>query len=425
MKLFVETSPKLPIVSIAVAFRSGSTFDPIGREGLARTTARMLRRGCEGWDADAIEASIDTLGGEFGADSSPVATSAHAEIISRRLEPFLDLCSSLLGAPTFPEEELGRLLREAKAELVEARDSDRTLAARAFRRTLFAGHPYGRRSAGTLPSLDTITRSDVEAFYRRHYTKKTALVAISGDVTEKVAAEIAERLLARLPEGETLTDSVPDPTPAPGRRLVIVDKPERTQTQMVMGWLGSHSHDPDHVAWAVGNTAFGGTFTSRLMQEVRAKRGWSYGASSRVGFDRHRDAFTMWTAPSTTDAPACMQLELDLLAQIRKDGLTEEEVDFTKKYLARSHAFEVDTPRKRVHQPLEEALLDMPEGYHARYLDRVAAVTREEVNEALARRMPEDNLLVAVVATNADSGEALAAALPDVVDVTVAPYDLE
>lgn len=424
MKLFVEASPKLPIVSIAIAFRSGSTFDPAGKEGLCRTTARMLRRGCAGWDADALEARIDSLGGEFGADASPGATTAHAEVITRRLDPFLELCTLLIGAPTFPEEDLGRLLREAKAELIEARDSDRTLAARAFRRTLFAGHPYGRRVAGTLPTLAEITRADVEAFYRRHYTRSNAIVAISGDVSEKGAQEIAERVLSRLPEGEREADAVPEPAPPRGRQLVVVDKPERTQTQMVMGWLGTHGHDDDHIAWLVGNTAFGGTFTSKLMQEVRAKRGWSYGASSRVGFERHRDAFTMWTAPSATDAPACMQLELELLAELKQKGLTEEEVAFTKKYLERSHAFEVDTARKRVHQPLEEALYDLPAGYHARYLDKVRAVSTDEVNAALARRTPVEDLVVAVVATQADTGEALAKALPGA-SVRVDPFDLE
>src|SRR5689334_342619 len=104
MKLFVESSPKVPIVSIAIAFCSGSTFDPPGREGLARTTARMLRRGCEGWTADEIEDRVDSLGGEFGADASSGATTAHAEVISRNLEPFVELCSKLMGAPTFPED---------------------------------------------------------------------------------------------------------------------------------------------------------------------------------------------------------------------------------------------------------------------------------------------------------------------------------
>ncbi len=424
MKLFIEASKKVPIVSIAVGFRSGSTFDPVGKEGLARMTARMLRRGCDGLDADAIEDTIDRLGGEFGADASPSASTAHAEVIARQVDPFLSLAEKLIGSPTFPEVELGRLAREAQAELVESRESDRTLAARAFRRTLFERHPYGRRVAGSLTSLPTITTEDVSAFYRAHYSKANAVVAISGDVSDKGAHEIAERLLSRLPAGEPTNDGVVDAVPTMGRRLVIVDKPERTQTQMVVGWLGTHPRDEDHFAWLVGNTTFGGTFTSRLMQEIRAKRGWSYGASSRVGFDRHRDAFTMWTAPSATDAAQCLALEIELLSQVRKEGLTQEELDFTKSYLSRSHAFEIDTPRKRVHQPFEEALYDLPAGYHAGYLGHVRDVTREQVNAALTRRMPEDDLVVAVVATEADTGDALRSSLARST-ASVDPFDLE
>ncbi|MFO0556054.1 MAG: pitrilysin family protein [Polyangiaceae bacterium] len=425
MKLFVERSAKLPVVSIALGFRSGSSQDPPGLEGLARTTARMLRRGCRGMTADEIEDTIDSLGGEFGADAMPSATTLHAEVISRKLGSYLDVVSRLLGEPTFAEDELGRLLREAKAELVDARDSDRTLASRAFRRTLFEGHPYGRRVAGSLTSLDAIKVEHVWDFYRRHYTQANAVVAVSGDITESGAHELAARLVGGLPAGEPIPQDIPDPTPAPGRRLVLVDKPERTQTEMVMGWTGTDARDDDHVAWLVGNTGFSGMFTSRLMQEVRAKRGWSYGASSRVGFDRHRDAFTMWTAPSATDAPPCLELELELLANLRESGLTPDELAFTKSYLKRSHAFEVDTPRKRVHQPFEEALFDLPEGYHARYLARVGDLTLEEVNAALAKRTPCDDLVIAVVATESETGDALRARIPNLTRATVAPFDLE
>jgi zinc protease len=200
---------------------------------------------------------------------------------------------------------------------------------------------------------------------------------------------------------------VPEPSPPPGRTLVLVDKAERTQTQMALGWLGTHPRDPDHFAWIVGNTTFGGTFTSRLMQEIRAKRGWSYGVSSRVGFDRHRDAFVVWSAPSAKDAPACLELEIELLEALRAKGLTSEELAFTKNYLARSYAFEIDTARKRVHQRLEEALYDLPEGYHARYLERLGQLSLDEVNSALKQRTPVEDLIVAVVATDADTGALL------------------
>jgi zinc protease len=424
MKLFIEASPKIPLVSIVVAFPTGSTHDPVGKEGLTRATARMLRRGCEGLTADAIEEAVDGLGGEFGCDATPTSITVHAEVISRNLDPFVELIAKVLGAPAFDPAEAALLLRESEAEIVESRDNDRVLASRAFRRTLFAGHPYARRVSGTLDTLGALKPEELRAHYGRHFRRDGALVAISGDVTEATARETSERLLARLPEGESPVDAVPEPSPPAGRTLVLVDKAERTQTQMALGWLGTHPRDDDHFAWIVGNTTFGGTFTSRLMQEIRAKRGWSYGVSSRVGFDRHRDAFVVWSAPSAKDGPACLELEIELLRQLREAGLTAEELAFTKSYLARSYAFEIDTARKRVHQRLEEALYDLPEGYHARYQERLRQLTLDEVNASLKTRTPVEDLIVAVVATDMDSGaqlERAAGGRPR----QVVPYDVE
>jgi len=412
-------------VSVLIAFRSGSVHDPAGREGLARLTARMLRRGAAGLSSDQIEDRIDSLGGEFAADTSPSASSVHFEVIRRSLDAFTDLVCDLLARPAFGEAELARLRREAEAELIEARDNDRALCSRAFRRTLFDGHPYGRRVAGSIPAIRAIGHGEVRSLFGSHYTRANALVAISGDIEEDEGQRLAERLLAGLPEGQPVPDATPPPERRPGRHLVFVDKPERTQTQMVIGGLGTHARDEDHVPLLVANTVFGGTFTSRLMQEVRAKRGWSYGASSRVGFDRQRDAFTMWTAPAATDAAACLALQLELLHAWREGGITAEELEFVKRYLVRSHAFEIDTARKRVHQRLEAELFDLPEGYHTHYLEHVEAVTLEAANEAVRARISEDDLVIGVVGTHTELGEAVAKAIPGLADVTVAPFDLE
>ena len=425
MKVFVEPSRALPLVSIAIGFRAGSTTDPIGQEGLARITARMLRRGAGGLDALAIEEGIDRLGGEFGADVALCSTSVHMEVIARRLDAFVELGSKVLGAPTFDEAELGKLLRESEAEIVETRDNDRVLAGRALRRAVFEGHPYARRVSGTPASLAKIDREAALASYRRIFTKANAVVALSGDVTEKGAREIAERLLAGLPDGHANDEAIADAQAVRGRRLVVVDKEERTQTQMLIGGIGTNAHDADHTAMLVGTTAFGGTFTSRLMQEVRAKRGWSYGAYARASFDRRREAFTMSAAPAAKDAAACLALELEMIHDLREKGLTAEELAFVKSYLRRSHAFEIDTARKRVQQRLDEAVFDLPMNYYAGYVDRVAALELDEVNAALRARVPEEDLVVAVVATNEEIGEAIAAAIPNLAQTTVVPHDVE
>jgi zinc protease len=423
--VFVEPSDALPIVSVAVTFRSGSGHDPEGRDGLARVVARMLRRGARGYTAQQIEEAIDALGAELAAEVSVSALTVHFEVIRRSLPAMVELVATLLAHPTFDERELARLLREAEAELVEARDDDRTLVSRAFRRTLFAGHPYGRRVSGQISTVRALGEGDVRSFYARHFCRANAVVIVSGDVTEEEGHALARRLLEGLPEGERAPDPVPEPKAKPGRHLVFVDKPDRTQTQMVIGGLGTDAHDADHIPLFLANTAFGGTFTSRLMQEVRVKRGWSYGASSRVAFDRRRDAFTMWTAPAAADAPACLALELDLLHAFREEGLTAEELAFVKRYLVRSHAFEVDTARKRVHQKLEAELYDLPFGYHDRYLEHVEAVELRAANTAVRARLSEEDLVIGVVGTHAEIGDFVAKAIPRLASVTVAPFDLE
>jgi zinc protease len=433
--VLVESSHSLPLIYVGVVFRSGAAGEPDDKAGLARVCARMLRRGALGSDgaalgAELIEQRIDELGADFGAYAGLGSTSVGCELVSRSLEPMSDMLATLLTAPSFDEQELGKLLRQTQAELVSARDEDSVLASRGLRRHLFDGHPHGRRVAGSLATLDNITRDDVAAFHRRHYTRANALVGVAGDIDEDRAALLAERLLAGLPEGqspESQAGGYPaaEPEPPDARRLVIVDKAERSQTQLVVGTLGTHPHDDDHIALSVANWAFGGTFTSRLTTEVRGKRGWSYGASSHLSISRVREAFSMWTAPGAEDAAACLSLELELLEAWHARGIDERELRFCQDNICRSYAFEVETAKKRLHQKVERALLGLPDDYHQRYTERVRAVTLAEANEAVRRRIDPSKLWVSAVATDAELGQALRDAVPGLAQSLVEPFDLE
>jgi zinc protease len=197
----------------------------------------------------------------------------------------------------------------------------------------------------------------------------------------------------------------------------------RTLTQILIGGLGTHPSDPDHVALSVGNTIFGGTFTARLMNEVRSKRGWSYGAYSSLPYDRRRQSFSMWVFPKATDAAACIELELQLLEKWRNKGVTKKELSWAKRFLIRSHAFTVDTPSKRVGLQLDSELYQLPEGYYDNYLEHVRSVTLEQVNAAIQTRISADDLLVTVVGTEKDVGEAVRKAIPGLSNSEVVPFD--
>src|SRR5690606_26198681 len=294
-RVLLEESHDLPLVSVSIGTTSGGIADPDGREGLTRLTGRLMRRTGGGRDPHEIDMRIDSLGASLSVDVGHSVTVFHATVIRRSLEPFMELVTDVLERPGLADAELARLKRETQAELVDALDDDRGLARRWFRRKLFAGHPYGRPLSGTSATLEAIQPSDVHDRARSLAARDALIFAWSGDIDGDEATRLTERVRAALPSGPIPVDRTPEPTVAPGRRLVIVDKPERTQTQILIGGLGTHPTDPDHTALLVGNTIFGGTFTARLTEEVRSKRGWSYGAYSSLPFDRRRQAFSMWT----------------------------------------------------------------------------------------------------------------------------------
>ncbi len=424
-KVLVETSRALPLVSMTIATRAGATEDPVGKEGLLRLTSRLVRRTGAGLTTEQLDERIDTLGASLSVDVGHSAATFHGTVISRSLDAFADLLVGVLGKPSLSEAELSKLQRETLAELVEARDHDRELGQRWFRQRLFAGHPFSRPVSGTTSSIGAIIPSDARAMYDRVVSASDVVFAFAGDIDPAGARSIAERVAAALPVGSALPDTVPEPLPKVGRRLVIVDKPERTQTQILIGCLGTHPHDPDHIALHVGSTIFGGTFTARLMKEVRSKRGWSYGAYSNLPYDRHRRGFSMWTFPKATDAAPCIALELDLLRKWWADGVTAKELAWAQRYLIRSHAFAIDTAGKRVSQELDEELYGLPAGYHQRYVEHVRAVSLEQVNAAVRARITPDDLLVTVVGTASEIQGPVQGAIEGLAATEVIPFDTD
>jgi zinc protease len=421
----LEPSHDVPLVTLVVALRSGSAADPTEKAGLARIAARMLRRGCEGLVAEQIDFRIDALGAEMAVETSPSTVAIHAQVIARNLDALVDLLARMISTPTFPEEELGRLKRETVSEIIEARDNDRVVAQKAMQRSLFAGHPYGLNAGGTTQTVPRIDRSDIVAFFRRYVVSGNLVVAFAGDVTPDRVPALAARLLAGVPRGPAATQDVPEPTMASGRRLLLVDKPERTQTQILLGTLGTSPSDDDHVPLLVANAIFGGTFTSRLMKEIRSKRGWSYGASARAGIDRRRQAWILWTFPAAQDVGPCLKLSIELLEQWVTGGVTGREVSFIQRYLARSHAFDVDTATKRMHQTLDIDLLGLPLDYFSGWVAHVGSVTAESASTAVKNRIDVGRLLAVVVGTATEVLEPLRSAVPSVSEIVVVPFDAE
>lgn len=420
--VLLEESHDLPMVDLQLTLRTGALHDPRGVEGVTRVAGRMLRMGTKRVDGPLVEETIARLGGRLSIETGSSFVRIHGSVIRRNLEPFLALVAELVREPAFRAADLAQVKRETIADIVAMRDNDRALAARHFRAFLFGTHPYGRTVVGTRASVRAIRREHVRALHERHFCAKNLIFGASGDVRPDEVLALAERHFGDLAKGRPPRDRIPAPKVPRGRRALIVDKPERTQTQLFIGTLGARAGDRDIYPLIVANTAFGGTFTARLMREVRSVRGWSYGASSRVGQDRQRDAWYMWTHPSSKDAVDCARLQLELLDQLIDGGITRDELRFAKDYLTNSHCFDVDTPSKRLDTRVDLELLGLPVDHYTRYLDFIRAVTLDDANAALRRRISPRDVALTIVATAKDLRRPLST-LPNLTSLTTTRYD--
>lgn len=395
----LEPSHTLPLVDVELLVDRGSLTDPEGLEGLTRMTVGLMRRGPKGMKAETFDETLDALGSTLGAAASNEYVRFQGTVLRRNLEAYLTLLGRILVDPGLRADDFARLKRKTEAELIQLRDHDRGLAGRAFRQALFGAHPYGRPISGTLESVRRMKRADVQRHHAGLAKAKDLLIGVAGDVTEETLQPMLERAFGAVPEGRSTPPRAKAPRAKKGRRVLVVDKPQRSQTQLYVGTLGLKIGDPDFHALLVANTGFGGTFTSRLVKAVRSERGWSYGAGTKVSADRQRDAWTMWTHPSAEQLLDCLALELELLGAWVSDGLSAAEVKRSKRYLIKSHAFDLETAVKRLDPQLETALYGLPADWHAGFVHRVRAVTREDAQAAVERHLSVDDLTIAMVAT--------------------------
>lgn len=421
--IILEHSDDIPMVELRHILHSGSSYEPADTSGVGRLALRLIRRGAGELGRRALDEEIDRIATLISAQATADFYALHLRVLKKHLGRAVDIFSDILHRPKLDPLELDRLKRETIAEIISSRDDDRHLASRAMRGLLFGDHPYGRSSRGSLATVEAITIDDVQAFLDKHLSRNNLMVGAAGDVTEEELQGLVSRTVGRLPD---------TPSPSSGgleaadkqsaTKVILVDKPERTQTQIFIGQLGPSHTDPFDLPLRVALTAFGGTFTSTLMQEVRVKRGWSYGAYAGPGRARLPEALTLWAAPAMDTALDCLKLMIDLFADLHQKGPAAEDVEFARDYLARSLALQKDTASARLTLRLRQQILGLPEDYYDTFADRVRRVESIQATEAVEKLLTPQSLCIAITCTADKIRDPLRQMLGDDVTIETVPY---
>ena len=274
---------EVPLAQINLIVRSGSAADPIGKYGVGSLAAAMLDEGAGSRSSLELADALEFLGANLSTTSSFDYSAVRMSVPVSKLGDALPLMSDVALRPTFPAGDLDRLKKERLTGLLQARDNPAALIQLAFPRVVFGPtHRYGTSANGLPPAIEAFTVADLQAFYRAHYRPDNSTLLIVGDVTPASVMPMLEKAFGSWKaEGmAALVAEVPNAPQLKSRQIYIVDKPEAAQSQIRIGWVGVPRSTADYAALEVLNTILGGSFTSRLNQNLREEHGYSYGASS-------------------------------------------------------------------------------------------------------------------------------------------------
>ena len=390
--LFVEAR-QLPMFDLRLTFAAGSSQDD-GTPGLALLANAMLNEGIEGRDVTAIAEGFEGLGADFGNGSYRDMAVASLRSLSAadKREPALALFSQVVGQPTFPADSLRRIQNQLLAGFEFQKQNPGKLASIELYRELYGKHPYAHPSEGTPESVPQIDVEQLKAFHARAYAAGNAVIALVGDLSREEAEAIAAQVSATLPEGPALP---PTPTPqAPAAGLHHIDFPSN-QTHLMLGQLGIPRGHPDYAALYLGNQILGGGgFGTRLMEEIREKRGLTYGIYSGFSPMRAEGPFMINLQTRAELADGTLQLVQQLVEEFIAQGPSEAELQRSKREIAGSFPLSTASNADIVGQLGSIGFYDLPLTYLEDFMAQVQALSVEDVKAAMSRHLEADGFVI-------------------------------
>ncbi len=388
----------LPLLDVEVNFPAGSSFDTAGKSGLAAMTHGMLDHGAQGLSEDDISRKLADIGAELGGNFDMDRAAVSLRTLSRpaEREQGLSIMAALLQQPTFPENILAREKQRVIAALMDSDTQPETIAMKAFGKAVFDGHPYGLPPAGEVATVEKIGRADVETFYRAHYSAKSAVVALMGDVTRAEAEAIAERLTAQLPPGGASPQVPPVAMHIKGSEQRIPHP--ATQSHILMGAPGMSRTDPDYFTLYVGNYVLGGGgFVSRLVTEVREKRGMAYSVYSYFIPLQQPGPLQIGLQTKKEQADDALKMVRATLREFVEKGPTEKELAAAKDNIIGGFALRIDSNKKILEYLSVIGFYGLSLTYLDDFTGKVEKVTVAQIRDAFKRRVNPDAMATVIV----------------------------
>ncbi|MDX2153203.1 MAG: pitrilysin family protein [Bryobacteraceae bacterium] len=411
-----------PLVTLRAAFKGGAEASDPAKAGLAPLVAELLRRGTATRSGEKFSEEVDALGAAFNTYASRQSLVIESEFLARSTAPALALFADAILHPTFPEDELKKALAQRIDRAKAAKDNPGA-AINGFHEAFFYGptHDYGLPLNGDETTLPKITRADVLEFHKRNFSGANLILIAAGAFDPKTLAPELEKLFAALPKGQPHTWKMDNAPARPAQnRLLLVDKPDATQTYFQISQPGITRKTPDWPTLWLLNTLFGGRFTSMLNDELRVNSGLTYGANSLLTRDRRTGRISITTYTRTDTTEKAIDLALDILKRLNEKGITADQLASAKAYLKGTfppRSLETADQLAEVLEDLE--LYNLNRGEIDDLFSRLDAVTLDQANAAAKKYYQTQGLVFTLLGNAANIRDVARKYAPQIIEVPI------
>ena len=399
LQVLILEKHQVPLAQVNLVVKAGSAMDPDDRPGLASMTAAMLDEGAGTRRALELADAIAYLGADISvtAEQHRVTAALHTPVA--RLDSALALLADVTQRPTFASAELERLRSDRLTALVQQHDEARAVAQVLFMHTVYGdAHPYGRRTSGTEASLRALTPDDLRRFHATYFRPTNAALIVVGDVTPALIMPKLEAAFGKWSSSGTApaTPNWREAAQVAKREVLLADKPGAAQTEVIIGRVGVPRSTADYYALTVMNTALGGSFTSRLNQNLREEKQYTYGAGSSFQYDRLAGPFSARAAVQTAVTDKALVEFMKELTRIRS-GITPDELTRAKNYVALRFPERFQSISTIARQVGDLVIYDLPLDYYNSFVQRILAVSAADVRRVANQYVDPNRMVVVLV----------------------------
>lgn len=388
---------EIPMLDISLAFRAGTAYDG-PRFGISTLTTRLMNQGNGGLNATMIANRLEDTGAQYNNENNRDMVLLHLRTLTnpKLLKQAVDTFSLMAARPDFPEKAFEREKNQQRMAIRHALESPEDVANQTFFQALYQNHPYAHPVNGELKTLDAITVEDVRRFHKTFFVSQNAMIVLVGALDTSQAEQLAEQLSKNLPTGKAAPRI--KKTKALSEAMDIKIPFPSSQTVLRLGQLGITHHDTRYFPLMVGNyTLGGGSLVSRLAEELREKRGLTYGVSSQFVPLPERGPFIIGLATKGAQAETAEALTRETLSQFIQTGPSAKEIKAAKEYLIGSFPLSLATNQSMASILLKMAFYQLPDDYLDTYTDKIRAVEVGQIKSAFQESIQPNRLLQVMV----------------------------